>query len=88
MISDYIDTIQKFEKVEIVLILVVMEYGLRRKQVEQGIRWFTVLILVVMEYGLRLTKVIAGDYKKVLILVVMEYGLRRCVTPKKLQRLS
>ena len=36
-----------------VLILVVMEYGLRPKELK-SISVFSVLILVVMEYGLRL----------------------------------
>ena len=40
---------------ELVLILVVMEYGLRLKQILYHIfRLLLVLILVVMEYGLRL----------------------------------
>ena len=58
-----------------VLILVVMEYGLRHGQ-KPFTSCFLVLILVVMEYGLRLTTWRTGWPSKVLILVVMEYGLR------------
>ena len=59
-----------------VLILVVMEYGLRLFINNPNNSKNSVLILVVMEYGLR--RVVAGvaDLILVLILVVMEYGLR------------
>ena len=62
-----------------VLILVVMEYGLRRlAEVTQTKDGGTVLILVVMEYGLRLWNYLSVGVKtQVLILVVMEYGLGR-----------
>ena len=61
-----------------VLILVVMEYGLRRTHsLRLCLNTGNVLILVVMEYGLRH---VASQHKQkdlvVLILVVMEYGLR------------
>ena len=60
-----------------VLILVVMEYGLRHKAELSTTQMECVLILVVMEYGLRLWKCHPADGQIVLILVVMEYGLRQ-----------
>ena len=61
-----------------VLILVLMEYGLRVYRWKTVERASEVLILVLMEYGLR---ALFGESKKsgkemVLILVLMEYGLR------------
>ena len=59
-----------------VLILVVMEYGLRLMIKTDG-SFKNVLILVVMEYGLRpKNSAKVESWFKVLILVVMEYGLR------------
>ena len=67
----------KLFSMTVVLILVLMEYGLRRRL------WILlailnyVLILVLMEYGLRLVcKDVIGRDVVVLILVLMEYGLR------------
>ena len=61
-----------------VLILVLMEYGLRLADA-QIVRYPSnhVLILVLMEYGLRLSLQSPPKYVvAVLILVLMEYGLR------------
>ena len=60
-----------------VLILVLMEYGLRARRHTLNYRTTLVLILVLMEYGLRAP--IISDSEQwgiVLILVLMEYGLR------------
>ena len=51
MVSD--DAGNGLQKVTIVLILVVMEYGLRQTE-SVSFQTSVVLILVVMEYGLRL----------------------------------
>ena len=61
-----------------VLILVLMEYGLRVIQKEREMKQVIVLILVLMEYGLRgkTRKNHCQVPKRVLILVLMEYGLR------------
>ena len=60
-----------------VLILVLMEYGLRRAIGENLRTMEEVLILVLMEYGLRQFNVVSGNRaEEVLILVLMEYGLR------------
>ena len=61
-----------------VLILVVMEYGLRPILSWRIAKKSLVLILVVMEYGLRRCKQPSEREinREVLILVVMEYGLR------------
>ena len=73
MVSDTLGTEQALFGV---LILVVMEYGLRQA-FPCCCGALCVLILVVMEYGLRPARF--GDVTRfcfVLILVVMEYGLR------------
>ena len=74
MVSDRIDVGNKHIR-EIVLILVVMEDGLR---LIIGIvkPLLSVLILVVMEDGLRRTEGAGETAISVLILVVMEDGLR------------
>ena len=62
-----------------VLILVLMEYGLRDNLSHEGTCWvFDVLILVLMEYGLReANDILSRSWRvNVLILVLMEYGLR------------
>ena len=62
-----------------VLILVVLEYGLRLQFNMVNGSVYRVLILVVMEYGLRLLPLLLLYIllsANVLILVVMEYGLR------------
>ena len=77
MVSDFINL---FEEAANVLILVVMEYGLRPMGKRTPMMLISVLILVVMEYGLRLKpQVKALNQQAVLILVVMEYGLRHTV---------
>ena len=60
-----------------VLILVLMEYGLRPGHFRIIAQEGYVLILVLMEYGLRPKKfkTVTGN-RAVLILVLMEYGLR------------
>ena len=65
------------EEIDAVLILVVMEDGLRGRTQLQG-RGKVVLILVVMEDGLRVTSIEVNERvaRQVLILVVMEDGLR------------
>ena len=64
----------------IVLILVLMEYGLRGLGKNAGSSVsLLVLILVLMEYGLRALAGVRSrctDAGGVLILVLMEYGLR------------
>ena len=63
---------------KMVLILVVMEYGLRQLISRAKVIRCSVLILVVMEYGLRRIREFDGKFDyDVLILVVMEYGLRQ-----------
>ena len=66
------------EKCSRVLILVLMEYGLREHEIELNAqRPYRVLILVLMEYGLRGFRNIRRLVSiRVLILVLMEYGLR------------
>ena len=61
-----------------VLILVLMEYGLRVRYVQRPHHTPSVLILVLMEYGLRVPLLAAPmlPFLGVLILVLMEYGLR------------
>ena len=62
----------------IVLILILLEYGLRHmgalgKQVSN----YPVLILILLEYGLRpLEKATYEEVVDVLILILLEYGLR------------
>ena len=60
-----------------VLILVLMEYGLRGKMAVLEERLESVLILVLMEYGLRAgyASPEGNASYNVLILVLMEYGL-------------
>ncbi len=63
----------------LVLILVLMEYGLRvGGQTAVKGECNGVLILVLMEYGLRVggQTAVKGECNGVLILVLMEYGLR------------
>ena len=62
-----------------VLILVLMEYGLRDDgMIFTGVPT-PVLILVLMEYGLRVDRgMTTVEAIAVLILVLMEYGLRVC----------
>ena len=61
-----------------VLILVLMEYGLRGFKNKYNDKVLGVLILVLMEYGLREDKRVLSltSEAEVLILVLMEYGLR------------
>ena len=59
-----------------VLILVLMEYGLRQYMPLFNELEVNVLILVLMEYGLRLLENLFKPLFIVLILVLMEYGLR------------
>ena len=61
-----------------VLILVLMEYGLRGPKSRLCRVCSGVLILVLMEYGLRdfLYGILGNRVRNVLILVLMEYGLR------------
>ena len=61
----------------VVLILVLMEYGLRLIKARFVYRLGRVLILVLMEYGLRRKHQYRRIGFSVLILVLMEYGLRR-----------
>ena len=64
-------------KVTFVLILVLMEYGLRGCNILAIMVVSGVLILVLMEYGLRVKHKHQADRSRaVLILVLMEYGLR------------
>ena len=64
-------------KVDVVLILVLMEYGLWLALADVLTKDSVVLILVLMEYGLWHPDVEEkeADEGKVLILVLMEYGL-------------
>ena len=65
-----------------VLILVLMEYGLRgREDLLRLSLGICVLILVLMEYGLRELHMlhVKVSFGGVLILVLMEYGLRAFV---------
>ncbi len=52
MVSDFYSAIRRFNSSVVVLILVVMEYGLRPNTGSIRLN-LIVLILVVMEYGLR-----------------------------------
>ena len=63
--------------IEVVLILVLMEYALRGGQKPHPHPRTAVLILVLMEYALRGSKRNAMEiFRAVLILVLMEYALR------------
>ena len=53
MVSDYGQSVQFMMRTGGVLILVVMEYGLRQVYSQEYYESSSVLILVVMEYGLR-----------------------------------
>ena len=61
-----------------VLILILLEYGLRLQKVEKNASIaYQVLILILLEYGLRLlTLKEQGIHWVVLILILLEYGLR------------
>ena len=73
------DCSQQFSRslLQTVLILILLEYGLRR-----GARRCTcigklVLILILLEYGLRLSWCeLTDENGNVLILILLEYGLR------------
>ena len=65
---------------EKVLILILLEYGLRQLQKELEKCGLPVLILILLEYGLRRLRL--GAYvmdEEVLILILLEYGLRQFV---------
>ena len=60
-----------------VLILILLEYGLRQMQQHRFENLYLVLILILLEYGLRHTnKLLKWKQSFVLILILLEYGLR------------
>ena len=65
------------ENVKVVLILILLEYGLRQTLQVPAQRALIVLILILLEYGLRREKESANRKTVlVLILILLEYGLR------------
>ena len=60
-----------------VLILILLEYGLRLNSIGLRAIVIPVLILILLEYGLRRFDLLVKDKKTgVLILILLEYGLR------------
>ena len=61
----------------LVLILILLEYGLRHVDTHYLYVWNIVLILILLEYGLRpLANALRVRTHTVLILILLEYGLR------------
>ena len=66
------------EEIVLVLILILLEYGLRHCIIYIIVVHIEVLILILLEYGLRQVEKNASiAYQDVLILILLEYGLRR-----------
>ena len=62
----------------VVLILILLEYGLRQIALRTRAKHGFVLILILLEYGLRLFNSLGNSNNSfVLILILLEYGLRR-----------
>ena len=60
-----------------VILLVLLEYGLRQVEFHTFCHLLHVLILILLEYGLRPDGIIVkGNDTIVLILILLEYGLR------------
>ncbi len=74
-----------------VLILILLEYGLRQVVHEIAEIFVNVLILILLEYGLRPKYGKVGSLgRTVLILILLEYGLRQIVStwPEALRSLN
>ena len=73
-----------FNRAWVVLILILLEYGLRHIVTVQIKHSMLVLILILLEYGLRQQDAVSSaTVVAVLILILLEYGLRPQIRTSK-----